>query len=187
MLWGLLSMSCLLQCTTEGGGNVRLAGDDVLADTEQAHNTALTTAARLHAAAIRGGKVKAPFGADTQRPGASQRMGLRSDSAPTEHSRSVFTKAQETDQLVRWSLNNAEEPNRASGGNAASRGFGEDAFLTDRMTRRASQQGRTTTTDFACFAHASVRLTRLLRINVQLKALMAKTRPCEVVFSQMVW
>lgn len=143
-LWGLMSIWCLLQCTTEGGGNARLAGDDVLADTEQAHNTALTSAARLHAAAIRGRRVKAPLGADAQRKGESQRMDLRSDSSPAEHSRSVLTKAQETDQLLRWSLNHAEEPNGASGGNPASRGFGEDAFLTDSMTRRASQQGLTT-------------------------------------------
>jgi hypothetical protein len=142
-----MSISCLLQCTTEGDGNARLAGDDVLADTEhRAHTTALTSAARQHAAAIRGGRVKVPLGANAQRPGSSQRMGLRSDSTPAEHSRSVLTKAQETDQLVRWSLNHAEEPNRASGGNpaAARRGFGEDAFLTDRMTRRASQQGHST-------------------------------------------
>lgn len=146
LLWGLMSISCLLQCTTEGGGNVRLAGDAVLADTEQAHTTALTSAARQHAAAIRGGRVKAPLGANAQRLGSSQRMGLRSDSTPAENSRSVLTKAQETDQLERWSLNHADEPNRASGGNpaAASRGFGEDASLTDRMTRRASQQGRST-------------------------------------------
>lgn len=190
LLWGLLSISCLLQCTTEGGGRARRAGDDVTADAEHGRNPALTTAARLHAAAMRSGRLRMEetLETDAQRTDTRQRISLRPDGERVEERNVLTMRETDQSQLSHWTLG-AEEKTQAG---KTARAPGKDTFQTDQdhMTRRASQQG---VTQCQCFSdHLDLRsscwpLICLRRTNLQVKATMKQTRPCEVVFSQMVW
>ena len=188
LLWVVLSISCLLQCTTEGGRGARRAGDDVMAFTEHEQNpAALTTAARLHAAAMRSGRrrMAAALDTDVLHTDARHRISLRDNERVEE--RNVATM-RETDQSpLRQGRLGAEELTQA--GKNADKALGKDTFLADHRARMASQQGFTQSPCFSDELHprsSCWQLTCLKRTHLQLKATMKQTRPCEVVFLQMV-
>ncbi len=129
---------------------MRRAGDDVTAEDEHARNPVLTTAARLHAAAMRTGRqrMEETLKTGAQHTDSRRRISLRPDGERVEEINVLTTRETERSQLSGWNLG-AEEPTQAG---KNERALGK-AFLPDHVTRRASQQAVMQGESFADHLH----------------------------------